>query len=398
MSSVRGPILYVDDDENLLSGVKRRLHGFDLRTEVDPRKALELLREDKSLSVIVSDLRMPGIDGFALLRSAQDIVPDATRILLTGHADLDTAKRAVNEGSVFRFLTKPCASEELGAALRAGIEFHDLKVAQRVLLERTLRGAVQVLADVLGLVNPAAFGRASRVTRYVQAVVARLELPDAWRYEVAAMLSQVGCVTVPPAIVEKVNTGKDLDLDERRMLGEHPRVAQQLLAGIPRLEEVAEMIRHQNERVRSPAAAPSTGTDAASAAKDVPLGSRILKVALDMDEHEARGCTRAAALQRLLAHRDWYDADVLEALVKVVESAAEEFADVEIAQLAVGMIVAQDIRTGDGLLLVSAGQTATVGMVERLQNWARRGDRSIPQRIRVSRPGPLEAGARGADA
>jgi response regulator RpfG family c-di-GMP phosphodiesterase len=378
-------ILYVDDDSNLLAGVRRQHRGrFEIRTEENPRVALEALAAGEKFSVIVSDLRMPGIDGFEVLRRAEQLMPEATRILLTGNADLETAKRAVNEGHVFRFLTKPCAPDELAAALRAAAELHDLRVAQRELLERTLRGAVQVLADVLGLVNPAAFGRASRVTRYVKAIVAKLALPDAWRYEVAAMLSQVGCVTVPPALIEKLDRGEELDAAERKMLAEHPRVAQQLLSGIPRLEEVAEMIRYQNDRCRSPGGAPAAE---AVEAKDLPMGSRILKIALDLDELETREGSRPAALAKLLARRDHYDAEMLEIVEEALTAgAAEEIVEVEIAALVVGMTVAEDIRTVDGLLLVSAGQPVNVGMIQRLQNWARRGERSIVPLIRVSRP------------
>jgi response regulator RpfG family c-di-GMP phosphodiesterase len=290
----------------------------------------------------------------------------------------------VNEGAVFRFLTKPCSSEELSAALKAGIEYHDLKMAQRELLERTLRGAVQVLADVLGLVNPAAFGRASRVTRYVKAIVEKLELPDAWRFEVAALLSQVGCVTVPPAIVEKLNAGQELDLTERRIMAEHPRIAQKLLSGIPRLEEIAEMIRYQNERFRS-TTAPTPGTEETISGKDLPLGARVLKVALDLDELEKREESRAAALEKLFARRDWYDPDILDALEPALGPNPEEIVEIELAQLTPEMIVAEDIRTANGLLLVSAGQRVSVGMVERLRNWAKRGDRSIAHHVKIIR-------------
>ncbi|MFM9458667.1 hypothetical protein ACKI1W_47580, partial [Streptomyces europaeiscabiei] len=88
---------------------------------------------------------------------------DAAQILLTGYADIQSAISAVNNGRLFRFLTKPCAPAELLAACLAGVEQHRLKTAERVLLEHTLKGSVNALSDVLALANPAAFGRSSSV-------------------------------------------------------------------------------------------------------------------------------------------------------------------------------------------------------------------------------------------
>jgi response regulator RpfG family c-di-GMP phosphodiesterase len=386
MESAGRRVLFVDDDALLLAGLKRQHRGhFELVTLEDPRQALEKLDAGETFAVVVADLRMPGMDGLQLLTQVEQRAPDATRILLTGNADLITAQRAVNEGHVFRFLTKPCETDELRASLRAAIEFYDLKVAQRELLERTLRGAVQVLADVLGLVNPAAFGRASRVTRYVKAIVERLDLPDAWRYEIAAMLSQVGCVTVPPAVVEKLNSGQELDLTDRRILSDHPRLGQKLLAGIPRLEEVAEMICYQDARYRSPGSAGSSETPVG---KDLPMGSRILKIALDLDELERRHGSRSGALEKLLARRDRYDPQIVDVLEDALGTGVEDLAEIDVSRLTVDMIIAEDVRTANGLLLVSAGQHVNVGMIERLQNWARRGDRSLAQTLRIIRAPP----------
>jgi hypothetical protein len=117
--------------------------------------------------VVVSDLQMPGMDGITLLSSLRKVSPDTVRVLLTGHADVDAAIAAVNEGNIFRFLRKPCPPGALLRALEASVEQYRLITAERVLLEQTLRGSLKTLTDILAFVNPVAFGRAIRSRKIV---------------------------------------------------------------------------------------------------------------------------------------------------------------------------------------------------------------------------------------
>ena len=236
-------ILCVDDDANILQAYQRILHKeFAIETAKQGRAGLEAIRTRGPFAVIVSDLRMPEMDGIHFLTAVRECAPESVRIMLTGQADLNTAIAAVNEGNIFRFLTKPCPPETLGKALRAALEQHRLMEAERVLLKKTLIESVQVLTETLGLVNPAAFTRTSRVKRYVKHMAAQLHLPDVWQFELAAMLSQIGCVTLPPDVFDKVYAGQPLSKDEQQMFSDHPKVASNLLAKIPRLEAIACMI------------------------------------------------------------------------------------------------------------------------------------------------------------
>jgi HD domain-containing protein len=122
--------------------------------------------------------------------------------MLTGQADLTAAVAAVNEGNIFQFLTKRCPSDMLGRALEALMEQHRLITAERALLEETLKGSIAVMTAILARVNPPAFSRAHRIRRYVEHMARELGLPDRWQYELAAMLSQIGCVAVPPGVME----------------------------------------------------------------------------------------------------------------------------------------------------------------------------------------------------
>ena len=239
-------ILIVDDDKNLLAGLERQLRGtFDIVTAEGGLDGLRALQENGPFAVVVSDMRMPEMNGIQFLVKASELCPDAVRMMLTGNADLETSMHAVNEGNIFRFLTKPCQKETMQWALVDGIKQYRLVVAERDLLENTLKGSVRVLASILELVNPLAFSRTSRIQNYVSQICKRLNVEDIWQYELAAMLSQIGCVAVPSDILAKVYSGGNMSEEEQRMFRDHPQLGKQLLSNIPRLEKVSEMISGQ---------------------------------------------------------------------------------------------------------------------------------------------------------
>ncbi len=188
-------VLCVDDEPLVLQGLERTLfEHFDVTTESSPVAAVSLLEREPAFAVILSDMRMPVMDGAALLGKARTIVPFTSRLLLTGHSEVEAAAAAVNHGQILRFLTKPCAEEVLLAAIEAGVEQHRLLTAERELLEQTLTGSVRLLTEVLSLFAPALFSRTQRIRAFVAHMAARSHLEDPWRFEVASLLCMVGCV------------------------------------------------------------------------------------------------------------------------------------------------------------------------------------------------------------
>src|SRR5207253_2334943 len=141
---------------------------FDLVIAVGGEEGLAAVAERGPFAVIVSDMCMPGLNGVQFLTRVREVAPDSVRMLLTGHADVPSTIGAINEGNIFRFLTKPCTPEAFGKALEAGVEQYRLITAEKDLLEQTLRGSIKVLTELLALANPLAFGKASRVQRLVR--------------------------------------------------------------------------------------------------------------------------------------------------------------------------------------------------------------------------------------
>ncbi|MFQ5700048.1 MAG: HD domain-containing phosphohydrolase [Myxococcota bacterium] len=375
----RPRVLIVDDEPNLLESVKRhqRRH-FDLTLASSGAEALERVADGETFAVVVSDLTMPRMDGIELLQRIRDASPETTRIMLTGNADLEVAKRAVNDGQIFRFLTKPSPPDDLQAAIRSGVEMHRLVVSEKELLEQTLQGAVRVLTEILGLVNPAAFGRASRVRKRVTQIARAMGISEIWRLEIAAMLSQIGCVTVPAQIIEKLGGGASLSATEQKMIRAHPEIGAGLIRGIPRLEEVAEMIAFQGLRFDG------RGSERDAPEGDaIPLGARLLRVALDLDQLESRGRRLCDALDELEGRKGIYDPAILATLrgLDGFEPQSREI-EVRIGDLCTGMVIAEDIRSEEGLLLIAAGQQVSAALVGRLINWRRDGHR-LREPVRV---------------
>jgi response regulator RpfG family c-di-GMP phosphodiesterase len=389
-------VLCVDDERNILEAYQRSLRKqYEIETTLGGEEALGLILSHGPFAVIVSDMRMPGMDGIQFLSRAKESAPDSVRIMLTGNADMQTAIEAVNEGNIFRFLTKPCSPEILAKALEAGIEQYRLVTAERELVEKTLRGSVQILTDVLSLVNPTAFGRAARVRRFVSQLAASMKVEESWQIEIAAMLSQVGCVTVPEDVLIKVYRGISLTADEWHMYQAHPQVGRDLIAHIPRLENVAEIIAYQ-EKLFDGTGLPHDERRG----QDIPLGARILKLALDFDKLEASGISKGECLDEIRRRKNWYDPVVVSALRTVLANQIQfEVKTLRTNELEPGMILAEDVSSTRGLLLILKGQEVTTSLRMRLHNYAERG--VIVDMVRVfapvsiGEPSPNEAGICG---
>lgn len=375
----RPRLLCVDDDPQLLTACRALLsRRFAVTVTTDPCEALRQVEAGPPFEVLVSDMRMPAMDGLELLRRVRAVAPDTATVLLTGAADLGACVRAVNEAHVFRLLEKPCDPDDLLVACDAAAGQHRLVVAQRELLEETLRGAVQTLADVLALAMPTAFGRAERLAESVREMARAEDRSDAWAAEMGALLSQLGCASLPPETLEKLNAGAVLDPREEVMVARMPKAVLRLLKPIPRLEPVLDVIRLQSRRY--------DGKDAETRArrkKDIPWGARALRIALDYDVLSCQGLRPDLALSTMKGREGVYDPDLLLVFAKLQGARNDHVVVREIPLRAVrpDMTFVQDVRLPNGVVLVTHGQMVTAGILERIRNL----DRTVQEtQVRVS--------------
>jgi len=313
----------------------------------------------------VADMQMPGMNGIDFLRWISEISPATVRIMMTGQSDQQTARDDVNHGNIFRFLSKPYVRGELIATLDAAVHQFQLLSAEKELLAKTLGSSVKLLADVLVLVKPRSFGRAMRVRRLAQRMAIELQFDPLWHLEIAATLSQVGCVTLPEPLLEKAFQARPLTGSESELFFSHAKIGAELVGSIPRLEPVAEIIAYQEKRFDG-SGFPRDEREGL----DIPLGARILKIALDLDALQIGGMPTDRALSELRSRQGWYDGEVLCSLGRMlnIEVAYERLA-VTLDELADGMLLAEHILSSDGDLLVTRGQEMTPTLRHRLLNY-----------------------------
>ncbi|MGD0412246.1 MAG: HD domain-containing phosphohydrolase, partial [Verrucomicrobiota bacterium] len=300
----------MDDEPNVLFAIQRQLHQqFEVQTASGPIAGLEALQNGRGYAVVVADMGMPAMNGVEFLAKAREMAPDVVRVMLTGYVNQSTAVEAINQGHIFRFLNKPCSTEKLIQAVEAAVAQHNLIIAERDLLENTLGGSLKVLSEILALAEPKIFGQAEALRDAVRRLAASLNVTPAWDLEAAALLSQIGSVTIPPELILKSRLGHALNAGEIEVFNQVPSVGSSLLAHIPRLEGVARIILYQNKNFDG-----SGFPEDAVAGEAIPLGARMLKLLVDLARLESDGLARPAALAQLRARSGWYDPRLLEAV------------------------------------------------------------------------------------
>lgn len=353
-------VLLVDDDPNVLRGFERHLRRkFNVELAIGGRSAIEMLEADDSFAVVVSDMQMPGMSGVELLREVASRDANIIRIMLTGNADQRTAVDAVNQGNIFRFMTKPCSPEQLSAAIEAGLEQYRLVTAEAELLSQTLAGSVRMLTQVLSLSMPEAFGMTGETRTLSRAVAERLtadgiEIGPLWQVEMAAMLMRIGLVSLPPDVRMRYLNREMLTADERRMVLQTPRVGRDLIASIPRLGGVASWVADQNEPPRG----------------DTPMASRILKAVGDFQRRRSQASPFAALED--LTDPSIYDPAVIAALTDAVSTHCE-VRRVNVDQLHQHMILESDVTDKAGRVLIAKGNEVHDAVIQKLHMLRRSG-------------------------
>jgi response regulator RpfG family c-di-GMP phosphodiesterase len=369
---MKDKILFVDDDDNLLSAVRRMFRNrFDLTFAHSPDVALGMLQTEGPFSVVVSDMRMPGMNGIEFLGKVKEKAPNTVRIMMTGNSDQQTARTAINEGQVFRFLQKPCSTEEIEKVVIEAIGHARILNFERTLLEETLQGSVSLLSDILSLTAPELFHQASGIQQIVEDLAKKLAPAEVLQIKLASLFSDIAAVVVPSELLIKAREAVSLSVDESHALFYSLDLSRSLLSRIPRLQRVAELIFYQYKNFDG------TGEPRNAEIADVPMGSRIIRVCKDYIHLKKQGLSIVDCFKTLTSRSGVYDPVVIKSLAELILQKGKEPAERRVSRsslasdLEAGQRLEEALFTVHGLLLFAAGTELSELSIRRILNHAK---------------------------
>ena len=393
-----GHVLVVEDEEmnrellrDLLEG-----QGHQVTEAENGEQGLQKVKENPP-DVILLDVMMPGMDGFEVCRRLKADPETAPIPVLLVTALTERSDRLTGiEAGANDVISKPVDIEDVILRVRNAVytmrlfrevqenykRVRKLEMEKGELLEKTLHGAVKVLTEILSMVNPSAFGRASRLRSCVGHIATYLDLPGVWEFELAAMLSQIGCVSLPIKFLDKVYDGEPLTDSEYKLFSEHSKISSNLLRSIPRLENIADMIKAQQLPFRRQ----HKGNNL-QAEDRIALGGLLLKASLEFDYLLAQNLPAKVLLKRLRQQIGDEVPGILDALEYFeVQMNRKVVKPLRVNELDRSMILDEDVFATDGLLLVSRGQEVTFPVLARLRNYAQGIGVVQPFRVIVQAP------------
>lgn len=348
-------VLLVDDDIAFLNLFKAMTKNkIDVFTAENGKQGLDILRRHGPFSVIISDYRMPEMDGLEFLEKALKIAPETVRLLLSGQADVSVALDAVNICKVFKILVKPCKNKDLAEALKEAFSQYRLISAETELMTNTLSSIVHLVGDVASILRPGIYDRTSRMLPLVRAIALEMKDHDFWATEAATSLSVLGFIFLSPELLEKMSRGQILTGNDHKQFAQHAKDSSRLISRVPRLEKVAAILAMQEEDYSLEI------SDNGLVGDSIPLGARILRVVSDYDRLVSGDRVKGEAVSILKNRQGRYDPKVLGALDKVLgEEARFYIREIYPLGLESGMVLAQDVFGNIGgkrVKLISKGQ------------------------------------------
>ena len=401
-------ILCVDDEPNILSSLRRlfRQAGYQVLIANGGAEGLQVL-EKEAVDLVISDMRMPEMDGAAFLNQVRQFWPDCLRILLTGYADITSTIEAINKGEIFRYISKPWDDNDLLLIVRHALERKalereklrlealtakqneelkdlnanlELKVAERTAelskanekLKNSFLTSIKVFANLIGLRGGPLAGHSRRVADLARKIAVKMKVPSNEVQDIflAGLLHDLGKMGFSDALLVKPMT--HLTNDELEAFRKHPVTGQQSLMALDELSAAAKILRSHHERFDG------FGFPDALAGQNIPLGARILAVANDYDRLqlgalEPRRYTAEDARKVIIDGRGRrYDPQVVDAFVKVAGGADQYFTKIEVpfTELKPGMVLAKDFESRDGMLLLAADYVLDERLIRHIRDYA----------------------------
>ena len=281
-------ILIVDDEINNLQLLKRTFRNkYKILTASNGLEGLETLKNNiDDISLIVSDHKMPIMEGTKFLEEANKIAPDVIKILLTGFSDIEIITDAVNKCNLFQYILKPFNPEELLEAVKNGLDKFDLASSKSVILKdlkELFYKTIKSIASALDAKDPYTHGHSMRVTLYSIILAKELNVPSNQleAIETAGLLHDIGKIAIPESILCK--PGKLTD-DEFAIMKSHPANSEKLIASIKKLHEISPGVKHHHERWDG------RGYPDKLKGEEIPFAARIIAIA---DTYDAMTSTRS---------------------------------------------------------------------------------------------------------
>ncbi|MCX7192755.1 MAG: response regulator [Proteobacteria bacterium] len=426
-------ILFVDDEANILSSLKRlfRPFGYRIFTAEGGAQGLEILARE-SVDLVVSDMRMPEMNGAQFLEKVRQQWPETVRILLTGYAEIGATIDAINKGQIYRYVSKPWEDNDITLTVRQALqqkmlerekqrlealthrqneELKDLNthLEEKVLdrtralnetmqsldvayekLKKSFITSVRVFSNLIEMRNPSKSGHSRRVAELARTLAQKMDMTAAEVQDVfiAGLLLDVGKIGLPDRLLDRsFNT---LSFDERSEVVKYPVKGERALMALEQLQGAAKLIRSHREHFDG------SGYPEHLSGLSIPLGARILAVAEDYDT-AMMGSSYAKPLkpeQAQLLIQDGksrrYDPSVLDAFLSElckVSAAAENSSELTLrsGQVIPGMVLSRDLMTGSGDILLAKEHVLDERIIEQIRGFERMEDHPLTLHVHISK-------------
>lgn len=417
-------LLCVDDEPNILSALRRlfRQGGYQITIANSGAEGLQIL-ESQEVDLVISDMRMPEMDGARFLQIVRQRWPETIRILLTGYADIGSTIEAINKGEIFRYIAKPWDDQEMLLMVRHALEIKglarekarlevltqqqneelkdlnanlELKVMERTVelrqahekLKSSFLTSIKVFANLIELREGVLAGHSRRVADLARKIATRLGLQGADLQDVflAGLLHDIGKIGLKDDILRKAVT--QMTGDELGQYRKHTLKGEQSLMALDELRGAAKLLRSHHERHDG------AGFPDGLAGEAIPLGARILALANDYDGlqigiiSQRRLNPEDAAKMIVDSRGKRYDPQVVDAFQQLLAGVEPEplpGVPVTIADLQVGMVLARDLVDRDGALLLATDYVLDAGLIRQIHEYAEIEGKTLNIYVRTDR-------------
>ncbi|MGP0630071.1 response regulator [Nitrospina sp. 32_T5] len=375
-------ILVVDDSPEIIDALVEILKNeYVVKVSTNGPKALDIVFSRTPPDLILLDIKMPGMDGYQVCQQLKDQLPHKMIpvIFITGSKDEMDEVRALEMGGV-DYIQKPIQSVIIRARVETHLRLQETSSRLESLLSQTLLGSIQLMAQTLSMTNPLAFNQACRIKKLVRRMAEYMQLENIWRFETAALLSNIGCVALPIHLLKKVFKEEIISKSEQALFQSHPAVGADLIRGIPGLDEVAGMVLHQLDPFN-----PQLHEGPPDLLDPVQLGGQILKVAIAFDMKVFKGERPSEVISVLAGEPHIYSPELIQTLARIEkEMPSEKEKSVAVKDLHAGMILLQDLVDEEDFRIASAGHAMTQESVQMIRSYHKNKNLKEPLRVKVA--------------